>query len=249
MISAKPFVIVTCLLCVLSYLVGCVPAVAYDDLLQKHRKTIVINEGLQTKIEDARVKHEAWTAEKRKLDAELNYYRQLAQAGQETIEKLKALDASIMRGAQGVGLQISAPTEAGEGEITVSEGKIRILGEVLFRPGSHELSQTGRQTIGKVAEMLRREEFAGYIIRVDGHTDNQPVRRTKDKYGNNWILGAWRAYSVLSLLIAREIPESRIFLASFGENTPPRSVDVSQLSSAPVRRKCRRVEIALVASK
>jgi chemotaxis protein MotB len=233
----------------MAYAVGCVPTVAYDDLLQKHRKTIEINEGLQTKVEDAKRKHDAWTAEKRKLDAELNYYRQLAQAGQETIEKLKQLDASIMRGAQGVGLNISAAAAAEEGEITVSEGKIRILGEVLYRTGSHELSSGGRATIAKVATMLQRDEFAGYIIRVDGHTDNQPVRRTKDKYGNNWVLGAWRAYSVLSLLIAKGIPKDRIFLASFGEHTTPRAVAGQNLGSASVRRKCRRVEIALVASK
>jgi len=237
------------LLCLAVWTTGCVPAASYDDLLQKHRKTLEINEGLEARVKAAKRTDETWRDEKRRLEAELNYYKQIAEAGEETVKKLSELDQSIIRGAKDAGLTVAAPAEAGEGEITVSGGKLRILGEVLFKVGSHELSSRGRQTIAKVARMLNLPEFRSYYIRVDGHTDNQPLVRTIKKYETNWILGAWRAHSVMQVLISKGIKRDRAFIASFGEYTLPDSVAGMNPSSDAARRKSRRVEIALVAAK
>ena len=243
-------ILLASVICAAVMAAGCHPTPRqYHDLLTKHNQTLEILDKLEGKVRAARQAEEAWTSEKIKLEAERNYYKQIAEAGKETIEQLKALDADIIRAAEPAGLKISAPTEAGDGEITVSEGKIRILGEVLFATGSHELTAKGRDTIAKVAKMLSTPDFKKYVIRVDGHTDNQPVKLTREKYETNWMLGAWRAYSVLKVLTAQGIGNDRVFLASFGEYTPTRALAGSNLSTPEARRQCRRVEIALVAAK
>jgi chemotaxis protein MotB len=237
------------LFCLAVWTTGCVPVVDYIELGKKYEKVYEVNQGLNASIIRAKREVEAWQSEKRRLEAEFNYYKQIAEASQETVKKLSELDRSILRGAKDAGLVIAAPAEAGEGEISVSGGKLRILGEVLFKAGSHELSSRGRQTMAKVARILNSPEFKSYYIRVDGHTDNQPLVRTKEKYKTNWILGAWRAHSVMQVLISKGIPRKRIFLASFGEYTPPDSATGMNPSSDAARRRSRRVEIALVAAK
>ncbi|TET38964.1 MAG: hypothetical protein E3J72_01575 [Planctomycetota bacterium] len=237
------------LFCLAIWTTGCVPVIDYIELGKKYEKVYEINQGLNASVIRAKREVETWQSEKRRLEAEFNYYKQIAEASQETVKKLSELDRSIMQGARDAGLVVAAPAEAGEGEITVSGGKLRILGEVLFGAGSHQLSKRGRETIAKVARILNSPEFKSYYIRVDGHTDNQPIRRTIKEYGTNWILGAKRAHSVMLVLVEKGIPNSRVFLASFGEFTPPNTVSGMNPSSDAARRKSRRVEISLVAAK
>ncbi|KKK62311.1 hypothetical protein LCGC14_3005600, partial [marine sediment metagenome] len=64
--------------------------------------------------------------------------------------------------------------------------------EVLFPSGSAELSQAGRDQIRRVAGLLQEvskeiPDSIDWVIRVDGHTDDVPLRGT-GRYSDNWEL-------------------------------------------------------------
>lgn len=107
-----------------------------------------------------------------------------------------------------------------------------IKGDVLFDSGKAELKSSARNTLNQVAEQLRKNN---YTIEVAGHTDSDPVVKTKDKYPRGNIeLGAERALSVLSELKAAGVPEDRLMLSSYGE-FKPRGAEKSQNRRVEIR--------------
>jgi chemotaxis protein MotB len=89
-------------------------------------------------------------------------------------------------------------------EVTWRNGELVIAIEntVLFRPGSAKLSTGSQRTLDKVASIIKRK-YPSQFVRVEGHTDSQPIRRTKDKWEDNWHLSGARARAVLHYLIER----------------------------------------------
>ena len=102
--------------------------------------------------------------------------------------------------------------------------------EVLFEVGSAELSEAGRAEIANVAELLFdvADEIPlsiDWIVRVDGHTDDQQLRPTAE-FANNWELSQARALSVV-LFMTEELgfPPARLAATGFGEYRPIASND------------------------
>jgi chemotaxis protein MotB len=59
-----------------------------------------------------------------------------------------------------------------------------------------------------------------WILRVDGHTDKDPIARG-GRYADNWELSQARALSVIRYLVEREnVPPARLAAAGFGEFQP-----------------------------
>ena len=77
-----------------------------------------------------------------------------------------------------------------------------------------------------------------WVLRVDGHTDNVPIRN--ELYSSNWQLSANRAIAVVQYLIDQGVPARRLVAAGFGEHQP---IDRKNTESA--RRKNRRIEFKL----
>ncbi len=95
--------------------------------------------------------------------------------------------------------------------------------EVLFPAGSAEMSQAGiaqmtalAVTIKDVAQEIPKD--VNWILRVDGHTDPQPVRN--GTFASNWELSAARAITVVKLLIADGVPSGHLAATGFGEYQP-----------------------------
>jgi chemotaxis protein MotB len=57
-----------------------------------------------------------------------------------------------------------------------------------------------------------------WVLRVDGHTDPQPVRG--GAFTSNWELSAARAITVVKLLIADGVPPGHLAATGFGEYQP-----------------------------
>lgn len=134
-----------------------------------------------------------------------------------------AASADVFAGIPGV------ETTAGAGVITA-----RVAGDVLFSSGQSELRSTARTSLDEVARIIRNQ-YPGRAIRVIGHTDKDPIRKTKDKFPTNYHLGFERAFSVREYLIGRGIPASSISIESQGPDRPAGS-----------KERSRRVEIAIV---
>jgi chemotaxis protein MotB len=95
--------------------------------------------------------------------------------------------------------------------------------EVLFAPGSAELSADAKKELDPVIAALK--EIAAqipadidWILRVDGHTDHQPIHTAQ--FPSNWELSDARALSVVRDAIAQGIPANRLVAAGFADTRP-----------------------------
>ena len=127
---------------------------------------------------------------------------------------------------------------------------VRIVGdrfvfqsEVLFRVGSAELGDDGKQQLTKLAATLRDlmtriPKDIPWVLRVDGHTDKVPIHNAQ--FASNWELSTARAVSVVKFLIEQGVPPDRLAAAGFGEFQPLDTHD-----DAAALRRNRRIELKL----
>lgn len=115
--------------------------------------------------------------------------------------------------------------------------------EVLFASGTAEINPAGRAQLRKLGEALRQLETdipasINWILRVDGHTDRQPI--SSAKYPSNWELSVARALSVVNFLREEGVPPHRLAAAGFGSHHP-----IDDARTAEAYRKNRRIELKL----
>lgn len=134
---------------------------------------------------------------------------------------------------------------AGQEGIRIEGDRFVFSSEVLFETGLAQLSEAGRQEIGKVAELVRQIEAGipsgiDWVIRVDGHTDDRPLSGFGE-FKNNWQLSQARALSVVLFMIEQEgIPANRLSANGFGEFQPVNTADTDE-----ARAQNRRIELKL----
>ena len=95
--------------------------------------------------------------------------------------------------------------------------------ELLFASGSASLDPEGQRELRELATTLtdvvaRIPPGVDWILRVDGHTDRQPIRDAA--FRSNWELSAARAISVIQYLMQQGIPPEHLAAAGFGEYRP-----------------------------
>lgn len=151
-----------------------------------------------------------------KLRAELDaankinsVYENRAQSDDEEKERLRA---DLERLARSIG-DGAAVRDTAEGPM------IQLPETILFGSGLAKLKTKGEVALEKIAKHLTSRPSA--IVRVDGHTDNDPIVRSKYIWESNHHLSAGRALSVLHYLVNKgHIEESRIHIAGYGPNRP-----------------------------
>jgi len=159
-----------------------------------------------------------------------------------TLAQLKTDEADRLRQAKEL-LEQRLSSEIASNEISVGFDQrglvVRVLDKVLFDSGKVRLRSEASPVLDKVARILN-EELADQPIGVEGHTDNEPIRRSGWK--DNWELSLARARSVLTDLVEeRGVDPSRVSAIGYGEYHPIASND-----STDGRRKNRRVEIVVL---
>jgi len=117
--------------------------------------------------------------------------------------------------------------------------------ELLFDSGSANLGPSGQGELTKLAEILvgvaaRIPKDIEWILRVDGHTDKQPIHT--EQFPSNWELSTARAVSVVRFLVEQGISRKRLTAAGFAQFHP---IDTNE-SEAAFRRN-RRIELKLTA--
>ena len=125
--------------------------------------------------------------------------------------------------------------------ITVVGDRFVFQSEVLFASGSAELGLDGQQQMNQLARTLLDVAKSipsdiNWILRVDGHTDNQPIATAT--FRSNWELSTARAIAVVKYLISQGIPADRLAAAGFGEFQP-----LDTANDAAARSKNRRIEL------
>ncbi len=127
--------------------------------------------------------------------------------------------------------------------VRIKEGKISVMlpSSILFNSGQTKLKKAAKSSLTKVCNVLKKD-FPNATIRIEGHTDSDPLKRTKKVYRSNWELSALRASNVLHYLVdsCRLDPE-KLYIAGFGKHQP-----VASNKSKDGKKKNRRVEIVIL---
>ena len=127
---------------------------------------------------------------------------------------------------------------------------IRVVGdrfvfqsEVLFPPGSAELSDEAKKQLAPVIATLKEVAAKippdiNWMLRVDGHTDRRPINNPQ--FPSNWELSTARAISVVRFAIDEGIPAARLSAAGFADKQP-----IDPRSGEDAYRRNRRIELKL----
>jgi chemotaxis protein MotB len=119
------------------------------------------------------------------------------------------------------------------------EGGLQLGEALLFNEGSDRLKPEAQRTLDQVVSLLRTE-YPGEMVIIEGHTDNQPLDRTKKIYEQNMNLGYARARAVFKYFLDHGLSEDRMILSAFSFNKP---LDLATASTDEGRRANRRVVI------
>lgn len=112
---------------------------------------------------------------------------------------------------------------------------IRLSDSLIFDAGDDRLQEQS----AKAMRTLARELMARKVdIRVEGHTDNRPIRTAR--FRSNWDLSTSRATAVVAVLAEAGIDPARLSAAGYGEFHP-----VAANNGDDGRRQNRRVDIVV----
>lgn len=238
---------------------------ALRDELAKEVSNLAANlERKDGQIVEERQLAESERAQKALLNKQMAALRAQLAAIQDILQTSESLnkEQKVQISALGKRLNAALATKVQElskyrseffGELRKVLGKqsgIRIVGdrfvfqsEVLFNSGSASLEAGGRiqlqQLAGTLKEIANRiPKKIGWILRVDGHTDDIPISTAK--FPSNWELSTQRAISVVKELVKQGIPANRLAAAGFGEFQP---LDARHDEIA--KRRNRRIELKL----
>ena len=133
----------------------------------------------------------------------------------------------------------------GQERVSIVGDRFIFSSEVLFSPGSSDLSTEGKAEISNVTESLSSimkdiPDNIDWVIRVDGHTDDIPLSGFGE-FKDNWELSQARALSVVKYMITElNFSGSRLAANGFGEYQPINIEDTPE-----ARAQNRRIEIKL----
>jgi chemotaxis protein MotB len=109
---------------------------------------------------------------------------------------------------------VEATYDKSRGTLTVN-----LPGQVLFEPGKAAIKKTAYPTLDKIVSAIKKD-YSKKTIYVDGHTDADPISRTKATWEDNWDLAAARANAVRRYLTSHGVDSKKVDLRAFGPNRP-----------------------------
>lgn len=118
---------------------------------------------------------------------------------------------------------------------------IRFMDNVLFDSGRADLKPESVEILKAVAEILNREEFKERLIKVEGHTDTDPILYSR-QFPSNWELSSIRATNVLRYLVEEEeVGGSRVSSSGYSYYRP-----IAPNDTRENKQKNRRVDIVIL---
>ena len=138
-------------------------------------------------------------------------------------------------------LEAAIGRELKDGQVTMSvtpEGFVISLKDLgFFDSGQAILRPRAAEKIERIAKVLAQH---GFYLRVEGHSDNQPIHTAQ--FDSNWELSTARAMAVLTLLINQSgLDPGKISLAGYGQYRP-----IADNATSDGRKMNRRVDLVVV---
>jgi outer membrane protein OmpA-like peptidoglycan-associated protein len=100
-----------------------------------------------------------------------------------------------------------------------ANGELRatIAGNVLFDSGQATVKASARKELDRIASKLTKN-YRGAAIRIEGHTDSDPIKRSK--WSSNDALSQARADAVKKYLVSKGVSASRLESIGYGSSQP-----------------------------
>ena len=117
---------------------------------------------------------------------------------------------------------------------------IALSSDILFASGRATLSTAGAGRLSEIVTTIR-SRYPGATVRVIGHTDSDPIVKSRKLWEDNLDLSANRAMAVTRELAKLGIPDKQIETVAMGSTQP-----VAPNDGTAGKGKNRRVEIAVV---
>ncbi len=176
-------------------------------------------------------------AERARLKAEIS--RLTAQLAKAQGATSSASDSGLARAKEALEKVVAAQLKDKSAEIETAPDRVvlRLRSDALFEPATLRFVPSAQNTLRQIAEVLAK--YPGYQLRVEGHTDNLPVRDLP--FPDNLALSTQRAYNVLRFLLeSAKLPQKQIRSIGCADYQP-----IAPNDTAEGRARNRRVEIIL----
>jgi chemotaxis protein MotB len=125
-------------------------------------------------------------------------------------------------------------------ESTAGGDRVTLGSDILFSPGSATLTAKGKSALDQISRDIAGS-YGGRSIRVFGHTDSDPIVKTKAKWDDNLDLSANRAMAVTRYLTSKGLDAANVETVGMGAAQP-----VASNGSKDGKARNRRVEIYAV---
>ena len=221
-----------------------------DRLSAERQKLTAERDSLNTRLGALAEELALTTAEARRTIKELNDRNLELEGDKQMLEESVALVRktrdeavrTVNKTYEGLLNEMKDEIEQGQIVITELKGKLTVdvVDKILFDSGQVEIKPEGLAVLKKVVDILI--PVSDKIIRVEGHTDNVPIKGGLAKrYPTNWELSAARAITVTRYLENEGLDPALLSAAAFGEYQP-----VADNATPEGRAKNRRIAIVLL---
>jgi chemotaxis protein MotB len=215
-----------------------VPQARYDKLQTEYHAENQARRQLEDEIQRKDGEVSDLRAQYNEKDSAYSELQKTSAADKERIAQLEAALKDAQKGFEGPG------EVDGVKVVRTNEGFAYIVADkLLFDPGSTRISEAGKSALKKIASQINEKHYPD--VRIEGHTDSDPVVKTKEQYPlGNQQLAVERALAVYGVLVSNNVPQGIFSLAGYGPNRP---VDKGNSESSKARN--RRVEIHVAVPK
>ncbi len=197
-------------------------------------------------LENSKEKVQSLEGELEMLNRRRDELVQQLQTKESLVDDLNAKHKAAEEQLNTLRSQMASVTKSAELEIQNLKDSVTLIrmdSDIVFRPGSTRIRQSGQLVLDKVIAYAL--SVSDRVISLEGHTDSIPISADKqDRFPSNWELSAARAGSAVRYLQANGIAAGRMRIAGYGEHRP-----VADNSTEQGRSANRRLEIVLSPAK
>lgn len=147
--------------------------------------------------------------------AKVSVLNKLAHSGDSLADEAAARIGQPLR-ARPVTVTAAAPAAAAP-----KGDRIHVLemsSSTFFGSGTANLSQSGKSVLRDVAAELKSDQYEGYHIVVEGHTDDTPIATAH--FSSNWELSTARAAAVVRYFLDQGLPAQKLQAAGYADTRP-----------------------------
>ncbi len=207
-----------------------------DALMAKYEKSKAMVDDLKGQVnvletEKSSMKTDLANAvrDKERCDGEM---MKLQKISEEKEAKIKMMKSEIKAAFNVV--------EDGSLSVTKKGDKIYVAlsNQVLYNSGSADLKKGGREIVAKLGDIFKNNPEMDVI--VEGFTDEDPIRRSRYLYKDNWDLSTARASNVIRYLIKEGVSADMLTAAGRGVSS-----DVTAMEGKDGKAMKRRIEFII----